>query len=374
VPEAVLSGAATLPSQRHPPARTTVHGLLAEVFRAALAEAGLEHRDVDGLGVSSFGLAPDRAIDLAWHLGISLRWVMEDVVGMNLLAHAVRAVEAGDAATVVLLGADTLTGRDYGTMVAGYNAATRDFLAPLAFGGPNALFALVTQAHMAEHGLGREAYGRVVVSQRAWAGTSPTAAYRSPLTLEEYLDAPLVADPLCLFDCPPLVAGAEAVVVTRSDRAADGVRIRALRTSFNADQQEGDGLQTGLAGIADSLWAESGLGPGDVDVVNVYDDYPVVVLAQLEDLGFISDGESTRLFAGPGGPAPAVNTSGGMLTAGQAGAAGGLQGLAESVRQLTRRRGAGQVEDARIGVVAGYGMVLYRYAACSVAAVLEAPS
>jgi acetyl-CoA acetyltransferase len=363
-----IVGAATLPGERKPGPETTTPRLFARALDAALSSAGLSVRDVDGLGVSSFSLAPDRAIDLAWQLGLSLRWMMDDIVGMNLLQHAVRAIQAGDASVIVLLGGDNLVGRDFGNMVESYNTATRDYLAPLPAGGPNALFALVTRAHMAKHGLGREAYGQVVISQRAWAGTNPAAVYRQPLSMDEYLAAPLVADPICLYDCLPLVAGAEAVVVS----AGDGpVTVRAIESSFNYDHQEGDGLRTGLSEIAGSLWEESAIGPGDVDVVEVYDDYPVMVLAQLEDLGFIEDGTGNGLLVGPGGPAPAVNTSGGMLTAGQSGAGGGLHGLVESVLQLRGERGDGQVEGARTAVVAGYGMVLYRYAACSVAAVLE---
>jgi acetyl-CoA acetyltransferase len=264
-------------------------------------------------------------------------------------------------------------GASYGAMVEGYNTAHRDHLTPIDVGGPNALFALVTQAHMAKYGLDREAYGKVVVSQRAWAGTNPRAAYRAPLSMEEYLAAPMIADPLGLLDCPPIVAGAEAVVVSAADRGRGrGVSIRAIRASFNHDHQEGEGLRTGLADLAPSLWDESGIGPEDVDVVGIYDDYPVIVLVHLEDLGFVSGGDARGVLLGPGGRGLPVNTAGGLLTAGQSGAGGGLHALVECVRQLRGEREEGQVDGARVAVVAGYGMVLYRYASCSVAAVLEA--
>lgn len=368
-----IAGAAALKAERHPAPEIDTHRLLAQVFHEALESAGLKPGDVDGLGVSSFSIRPDRAIDLAWHLGVSLRWVMEDIVGMNMVHHAARAIEAGDASTIVLVAGDLLMGANYGALVEGYNTAHRDHLTPIDVGGPNALFSLITQNHMQKYGLGREAYGRVVINQRAWAGTNPNAAYRKPLSMEEYLAAPLVADPLGLFDCPPIVAGAEAVVLTSSERAGrKGVAIKAIRSVFNYDHQEGDGLRTGLADLAGGLYEESGHGPEDVDVVGIYDDYPVIVLVHLEDLGFIQDGCADELLVGPGGPGPAVNPSGGLLTAGQSGAGGGLHGLVECVRQLRGERGDGQVPSARVAVVAGYGMVLYRYASCSVAAVLEA--
>jgi acetyl-CoA acetyltransferase len=258
------------------------------------------------------------------------------------------------------------------------NRTARDYLSVLPTGGPNALFALLTRAHMAAHGLGREAYGQVVLSQRSWAGHNPAAVYRSPLTMAEYLAAPIVAEPLCLYDCVPIVAGAEAVVLT--SRAAepharsDAVRVRALETVVNHDDQDGDGLTTGLGAVAERLWGRAGFGPEDVDVAAVYDDYPVMVLAQLSDLGLSRTPDAAALMRGARGRArPSVNTSGGQLSAGQSGGGGTLHGLVECVRQLRGERGEGQVAGARTGVVASSTLAIYRYGACAAAAVLERP-
>ena len=226
---------------------------------------------------------------------------------------------------------------------------------------------MVTRRHMLAHHLGREAYGRLAVRQRVWAGANDHAAYREPLTLQEYLRAPLVADPLCMYDCPPVVSGADAVVVAAR---GDGPLVRAVRVLHNADRHDGDGLTTGLADIAERLWDEAGAGPSDMDVVSVYDDYPAMVFVQLADLGFgapdqvLEEIEAGRLN---------LNTSGGQLSAGQAGAAGGMHGLVEAVVQLRRRAGGRQVEGAGLAVVSGYGMVAYRHGACANAAVLGAP-
>ena len=374
MPEALIVGAAETPYRRRAEPGTTTPGLLAEAFLGALASAGLRPKDVDGLGVASFSLAPDHAIDLAWRLGLRLRWLTEDPNGgaaaLNMLAHARRAVEAGDANVVVLLAGDLLEARQFRGLVEGFNAATRDHLAPLPFGGPNALFALLTQRHMHAHELARETYGKVAIAQRAWAARNPGAVYREPLSLGEYLSAPLVADPLRRYDCVPIVAGADAVVVAAAGRAP--VRIRALLASHNPDGQEGDGLETGLVDVARELWESSALSPAEVDVVSVYDDYPALLLVQLADLGFVPDRDLGRFvderLATHRLP---VNTSGGQLSAGQAGAAGGMHGLVEVVRQLRGEAGERQVERARTGVVSGYGMTPYRYGACANAAVLE---
>jgi acetyl-CoA acetyltransferase len=230
---------------------------------------------------------------------------------------------------------------------------------------------MLTKRHMAAHGLRREDYGHVVVAQRAWAAANPGAVYRTPLTLEEYMNAPIVAEPLSIYDCVPVVTGADAIVVG-ADAAGAAVRVRALVASHNSDLHDGNGLDTGLRTLAGTLWAESGAESADMDVVFAYDDYPAMVLVQLEDLGFAEDGDVKRLIGERiASRKLPVNTSGGQLSAGQAGAAGGMHGVVEMVTQLRGRAGPRQVPDARLGVVTGYGMVAYRYGACANAAVLE---
>lgn len=371
-----IIGAAETPYSRHPSAETTTTALLADAFVRALDVAGLRRSDVDGLGVASFTLGPDHAIDLAWRLGLSTRWLMDDphggVAGLNLLSHALRALDAGDAETIVLLAGDCFRDDDFAHLVANYNRATAEHLAPIPTGGPNAQFALLTQEHARRHGLTRADYGSVAVHQRRWAALNPLAVYRRPLSLDEYLAAPIVAEPLGRYDCVPVVSGADALVVTRRPVDARGVRIRAMTASFNNDGQRGDGLTTGLRSIAESLWDTCGYGPDAIDLISVYDDYPVMVLAQLADLGFAPDGDLQRLVRERIGPGTwPLNTSGGQLSCGQAGAAGGMHGLVEAVTQLLGRAGDRQVA-ARRAVVTGYGMVLYRYGACAAAAVLEA--
>src|SRR5262249_59491009 len=96
-------------------------------------------------------------------------------------------------------------------------------------------------------------YGRLPIAQRAWAANNPYAVYRAPMTMEDYLAAPLVADPLSRYDCVPVVAGAQAIVIARPDRCPRGrasVRVRAHRASFNYDNQEGAGLQTRISTLA----------------------------------------------------------------------------------------------------------------------------
>lgn len=295
---------------------------------------------------------------------------MEDTNGgasaVNLLQHAIRAVEAGDARNVVLLAGDLLDRDSFSRLASTFNRATIDHLAELPIGGPNALFAMLTQRHMRANGLTREDYGHLVLAQRRWAALNESAVYRTPLTMADYLGAPVVAEPLRRFDCAPVVSGADGLVI--SSTMKDGIAVLAVNGLHNFDGQEGDGLTTGLGEVASELWETAGLGPDDMDAWYVYDDYPAMILIQLADLGLIDDA-ARFIRQRVAGARLALNTSGGQLSAGQAGAAGGMHGLVEATTQLLGQAGARQV-SARTAVVTGYGMVLYRYGACANAAVL----
>lgn len=378
-----LIGGFETPYRRHTDTDTLAQLTAAVV--GVLAQCDVPHRAVDGLGVASFTLQPDHAIDFAWRAGFTTRWCMDDCLGgasgIDLLQHAARAIQSGDASVIVLVSGDHFGTSDFTALVENYNRATRSHLAPLNTGGPNPLFAMLTQRQMAATGLQREDYGHLCIAQRQWASLNPQAVYRQPLNMEDYLASPMVADPLCRFDCVPVVSGANALVMTADDhplakqaraKGRASVSIRALRAIHNFDQQAGDGLRSGLHLIRDALWADAGIGPEDADVISVYDDYPSMVLAQLDDLGFSPDHDLPALIAKQLAPRLlAVNTSGGQLSAGQAGAAGGMHGLTEMVTQLQHNAGARQVDRARIGVAAGYGMVQYRYGMCANAVVLE---
>jgi len=365
---------------RHPEPGQSTLTFMRDAVVAALADAELELSDIDGLAVTSFSLAPDCAVDLAWRLGLKARWLLQDTNGgssaMNMLGHALRGVEAGAASAILVVAGDATGLGGYAKIAANYNSATRDHLAPLGHGGPNGVYALVTTRQMKKFGLEKSDYGQLAIAQRAWAAHNPNAVYRKPLTMQEYLAAPMVADPLTRFDCVPVVAGAQALIIAAPDRAPKGrarVRVAAIRHSFNYDNQEGDGLATGASTFAADLWNSAGVGPEDIDVASVYDDYPAIVLAQLDDLGFIPDHDLGRFARRDIGERRfPVNTFGGMMSAGQPGGpAGGLNGIAEAVLQLQHRAGGRQVVNARHAITTGYGMTIYRYGGTAAAAVLE---
>jgi acetyl-CoA acetyltransferase len=366
-------------TRRPEPGQTALH-FMRDAVVAALNDAGLHPPEIQGFAVSSFSLAPDTAVDLAWKLGLSLRWIEQDTNGgssaMNMLGHALRAVETGAAETVLVLAGDATGLAGYAKVAANYNTVTQKHLSPLGHGGPNGVYALVAARQIKTYGLEKSDYGQIAVAQRRWAAMNPNAVYRAPLTMEEYLAAPMVADPLCRYDCVPVVAGAQAIVVASPDRAPKdrpGVRVRAHRASFNHDNQTGDGLQTGIATFAQDLWREARVRPEDTDLASIYDDYPTMVLAQANDLGLIPGNDLARFCRVTIGEKRfPVNTWGGMLSAGQPGGhAGGLNGISEAVLQLQHRAGERQVKGARLAVTTGYGMTMYRYGGTAAAAILE---
>src|SRR6266849_7603236 len=257
---------------RRPEPGQTTHTLIRDAAVAALKDADVDARDIDGMAAASFSLAPDAAVDLAWKLGLKLRWLMQDTNGgssaMNMLGHALRGVETGAASVILVVGGDATGLGGYAKVAANFNIVTQMHLAPLGHGGPNGVYALVTSRQMKKYGLEKSDYGHIAIAQREWAAKNPYAVYRTPMTMAEYLAAPLVADPLCRYDCVPVVAGAQAIVVARPDRAPrgrPGARVRAHRASFNYDNQQGDGLQTGICTFAIELWREAGVRPQDID-------------------------------------------------------------------------------------------------------------
>jgi acetyl-CoA acetyltransferase len=365
---------------RRPQPGQSTHTFIRDAVVAALKDAQIDGKEIQGMAVTSFSLAPDTAVDLAWRLGLSLRWLLQDTNGgsssMNMLGHALRGVEAGAASPILVVAGDATGLSGYAKIAANYNVATREHLAPLGHGGPNGVYALVTTRQMNKYGLKKSDYGQMAIAQRAWAAKNPFAVYRAPLTMDEYLAAPMVADPLTRYDCVPVVAGAQAIIIAHPDRVPKGrapVRVRAIRNSFNYDNQEGDGLQTGISTFADELWEAAGATPSDIDVASIYDDYPAMVLAQLNDLGMIPGNDLAAFTRREiGEQRKPINTWGGMMSAGQPGGpAGGLNGISEAVLQLQHRAGERQVKNARLAVTTGYGMTMYRYGGTAAAAILE---
>ncbi len=359
------------------------HRFLAQALDSLLQGSGLAKEAIDGLTVSSFSLAPDTAVGMTQHLGVSPRWLdhipMGGASGVVALRRAARAVQSGDADVVACLAGDTNRVDSFRLMLGSFSQFAQDATYPYGSGGPNAMFAFITAHYMREFGATREDFGKLCVAQRANALRFPHAMFRKPLTLDEYLGARVIADPIHLFDCVMPCAGADAFLVMTEDRArAAGIpyaRVLGAIERHNAFADDPIMFRGGWLLDRDDLYAQTGVGPDAMDFVQTYDDYPVIVMIQLEDLGFCEKGEAAafvrRHTFTHDGSFPS-NTSGGQLSAGQAGASGGFLGMVEAIRQLTGAAGERAVTDARFGLVSGFGMVTYDRCLCTGAVVLGA--
>lgn len=358
----------------------TLISMLAEVARGAVASAGLKPGDIDGIAVCSFVLPPDNAVTLAEQLGIPISWGYFGTAGgagpVASVLNACRAVAAGHARNVLCLAADNYDVAGHYKLMDFFNKALINYGTPNGFGGANGLFGIVQRKHMETYGTRREDLGRIAVGQRQSASRNPNALLRGPMTIEDYMTSRVIADPLHLYDCVLPCAGADAVVVGPLDRApaGKGVRVLAGYERHNHPAGEIAPLSGGWEVYRERLWSDAGYGPSDMDFVQAYDDYPIMVAIQLEDHGFCRKGEVSRFLSertfSCDGSFP-LNTNGGQLSCGQAGAAGGMIGLVEAVRQLRGEAGDFQVAGARRGLVSGYGMVGYGHGLSASSIVLE---
>lgn len=330
---------------------------------AALEDAGLTADEVDGLATHRVGdSAPPTLVgpalglsDLAWHL---------DQFGGGSVSHAVvgqaaLAVAAGLAETVVCYRAINarsefrMGGTGRGVPV----SPEVQYQAPYGYVAPPQQFAMYARAHMLRYGTRAEHFGRLAVTQRANAVKNPRALMRTPITLDDYLSSRWIAEPFRLLDCCLETDGACAVVVTTAERARSlrrpPVLISGAAWGGGTSHLSGGGADptvTAAAALAPRLYAQAGLGPGEVDVAELYDCFTYSVIVQLEDYGFCAKGEGGPYVESGAtaldGPLP-VNTHGGFLSEGYV---HGLNHVAEAVSQLRGDAGDRQVPGAEVAL------------------------
>jgi len=376
----VLAAPVTVPYQRF--SKESAHHWIARALRGSLATAGISPAELDGFSVASFTLFPDTAVGLTQHLGLVPRWLDHiptgGASGITALRRAARAVQAGDVAVVACVAGDTNHVDSFRRLLSSFSRFAQDASWPYGSGGPNTSFALMTDHYMHTYGATREDFGRLCVSQRNNALRNPHAIMKEPLTMAQYLSARLISDPIALYDCVMPVAGAEAFLVLREeDAVAHGLPYAYIRSTIERHNAfAADTVQTrgGWAVDVDELYAMAQAAPADIDLLQTYDDYPVITMMQIEDLGFCEKGGAASFVRQRDltidGDFP-HNTSGGQLSAGQAGAAGGFLGLVEAIRQVTGTAGPTQVSQARLALVSGFGMINYDRGVCSGAAVIS---
>lgn len=350
--------------------------LQTQAITRALADAGLTMDDVDGLATNGIPRFP--AVQVAEYVGLRPRWTDTTFAGGAsyelLVARAVHAVETGRSDVVVVsYGSDqrssasrTLSG------VLDPRQPESQFDAPYGPLNPISLYAMAAQRHAHEFGTTPEQLAEVAVAARAWALRNPVA-YRhdeGPLRIDDVLASQMISSPLHALDCCLVTDGGGAVVVTSLDRARDLPQTPVVllgdgeATTHHGMSQIPDLTSTGAVASAAEAWGAAGVGPDDVDVVQLYDSFTITVLLSLEALGFCAQGEAGELVADgrlrPGGALP-TNTSGGGLSYCHPGMFG-IFLVIEAVRQLRGDAGARQVAGAETAVCHGTGGILSSHA------------
>lgn len=360
--------------------RQTLYSYLMEAAREALATSGVGKGEVDGLAVDAVNFSPDNAVTASEFMGIAVSWAQVGTSGgaapTTIVANAIRAVEQGLARYVLCVGGGAQDVAMFQSRISRFNSSITDYLAPHGFGGMPGIFAIIQRKHMQQFGTTREQLGRIAVDFRYNAQHNERALLRGAMSLQDYLAAPMIAEPLGLYDCVMPCAGAEAVLVGPLDRvpSGKGVRLLAARERHNDPECEVAPVRGGWHQFRDSLYDEAGYGAGDMDFVQLYDDFPIMAAIQLEDLGFCAKGEAGSFIEANrftfDGTLP-MNTGGGQLSCGQAGGAAGFLSMVEAVRQLRGEAGPRQVKGAKRGVVSGFGMISYGRGLAASAAVVE---
>jgi len=357
--------------------------LTIDAIMAALDHAGLRVEDIDGLctmpGYSETpGMAPVPLREIKNALGLKLDWfssIQEGPGQMSAIMNPAMWVACGQARHVLCFRTATQ-----------YSAREQIAAAPPPDGAPakrwngwqswhypfNALspihnHAMITRVRMHRYGLTREQMGWWAVNCRRNAQKNPHAVYRDPLTIEDYLDARMIADPLCLYDCDAPIDSSVAIIVSALDAARDlrhaPLRIEAMSGALHGKDSWDQFDDLGSMAARDAgrhLWSRTDLKPSDVQVANLYDGFTVQPLIWMEALGFCGEGESGAFIEGGtrialDGELP-MNTGGGQLSGGRL---HGFGLLRETCLQLWGEGGERQVAgNPEIGLTAAGGGAL----------------
>ncbi|CAM5668304.1 lipid-transfer protein [Streptomyces canus] len=355
--------------------------------RAALADAGLEWRDVGSIvgadtvrgGYPGYVAGATFAKALGWQGARVASVYAACASGAQAVAAARAQILAGLADVVLVVGADAAP-KGFFRPAGGDRPDDPDWLRFRILGATNpTYFGLYARRRMAVHGDTVEDFAQVKVKNAALGALNPYARYRKRVSAEEVAASAVVADPLRLLDICATSDGGAALVLSSMEFArrrgvAEPVRIRAVSTvtptypntvldlpDIATDSAAAVEPTAGTfrASIARAAYEEAGAGPEDLSLAEVYDLSTALELQWYEDLGLCGEGEGAKLLregaTAPGGRIP-VNTSGGLASFGEAVPAQAIAQVCELTWQLRGDAGARQVEHARVGITANQGL------------------
>lgn len=350
---------------------------------AALADAGVSWREVEAVAAASsrfsggkgWGLSGNDVVEDLGSTGVPVYNLSAGcAAGANAFDVGRLLVASGAHDLVVVVGGEKLP-KGFIQTSGVEDRNDPEYLRQLCVGMPGpAFWAFLARRRMEEHGTTEQDLAAVAVKAHQVGTHNPNARFRKEFTREEVLASPLVADPLRLYEICPVSDGAAAVVLASAERArrhtSRPVRVAA---SAVATARFGDGIPRGLASVVPSgptrhseaalavhrALEAAGVGPGDVDLIELQDNTVYYELAFPEEWGFVQPGESERMVARgetlPTGRLP-INPSGGFLCFGEATTAQGLFQIFELTSQLRGECGPRQVPDARVGLAQSLGL------------------
>ncbi len=349
-------------------------GLNAEAAMNAIADAGIDRTEIDGL-LTAYSFTDDYFMlgsVLCEYLGIKPRFSSSMIVGGAtpgaMVHHAATAIAAGTASTVLIVVGEnrrTGIGRDEAVKRltgVGHPQYENPYGPPLP-----GIYGMVAQRHMHEYGTTSEQMASVAVTCRHHASLNENAHMQTPITVEDVLSSKMISEPLHMLDCCLISDAGGALIVTSTERAEQlakqPVYVRGIGEKHTHEHlvMAKSLTHTGARDSGRDALAMAELTTDDIDVALLYDCFTIVPIIELEDLGFVGPGEGGAFFeaghARLGGQLP-VNTHGGMLSHAHAGAAGGLFDLVEGARQIRGECGRRQVEGTKNALVHVEGGIL----------------
>jgi len=339
-------------------------------IRAALADAGLTTRDLDGVLTK----APTSTFPKLWAATVAEAMrVKPDIIGtldqagatnIGLIQYAISCIELGQGDIVAIAYGDNPR---TGTRATYARARGGDGAVAGLFGTPSG-YAMAARRRMHEYGTTKEQLGHVAMTHRYHASMNPNAVYQTPITMDDYLAARWVAEPFGLLDCCPVSDGGAAYIVTTEARAKAlkkaPVYVRGIGQSHPSWEfyRRPDLAASGAATSGRLCFDAAGMKPEDVDFCEIYDCFTIVPIITLEEYGFVPRGKGGVLYQEGetrlGGRLP-CNTSGGLLS--ETGMPG-TQLVCEAVRQLRGECGPRQVKNPTVGLVSQQGGILTTHA------------
>ena len=381
--KAAVVGVAERAPQRYTGEETNLQ-LLSGVAVEALADAGIDRAEVDGLLVHPVGGLPGFVpATVAEFTGLQPRFAeivdLGGATGAGMVWRAAAAIQAGMCDTCLCLTgtrrkkrvappAGDVPRRPRARVPSRDRSPQAEFDSPYGLIGANVGYAMIATRYAHEYSLTPEQRAKIAVDQRRNANANPNAIFHGqPLSIDDVLDSEMICEPLRMLEIVMPAAGAAALVVTREDRVADAAQAPAWllgageSVTHSSLAQAPDFGDTGIGRAARGAFETAGVKPGDVGLASLYDCYTIMVLLTLEEAGFCGPGEAGAFaeshdltFAGDF----PLNTHGGQLSFGQAGMAGGMSHVTEAVRQIQGRAGDRQIDGLELAYAHGNGGII----------------